>query len=258
MELAILWQGIAGFLALAAIEIVLSIDNLIFIAVATARLPEREGRRARVIGLGVALLFRLALVFALLALIRSDVTALTVAGAPVTWKALVLFAGGIFLIVKATNDLHLLVEGGAHLPEAGRQPGSLGTAIVQIVAIDLVFSVDSVMTAVGITRDWPVIVLAMLAAMLAMTLAAGPLARFIAAHPTTKALALAFLMLVGVGLCSDGVGIDIPMAVLYGGMAFAVLVEAINLSATRARRKRHSKVPAAIAQDGTTQRAANR
>ncbi len=237
------WIGLA---TLTALEIVLGIDNLIFIAILADRLPERQRPLARRLGLGAALVTRLALLFLITWLAGLNATLFTVAGEAISWRDIVLIAGGLFLIGKATMEIDHDLEGG---PEGGRRSrpsrlwGGFGVVIAQIAVIDIVFSLDSVITAVGMARDIEVMVAAIVIAMLVMLVAAGPVGRFVAAHPTIKMLALAFLILVGVMLVADGIGLHIPKGYLYFAMAFALGVETLNLLVRRARARNRAGKP---------------
>lgn len=223
----------SGWIALgtlSAIEIVLGIDNVIFISLLVARLPQAQAKRARAMGLLLALAMRVALLFTLTAILALTEPFAVIYGQPVSWRDVILFVGGAFLIVKATHEIHSTVEGDGHAGEpSAPQPRAFAGAMLQIAIIDLVFSIDSIITAVGMAQELGVMILAVLIAMAVMYVSAGPLSAFIARHPTTKVLALAFLLLVGLALCADAFGFHIPRGYLYGAMGFAALVEAINL-----------------------------
>jgi len=223
-------SGWAALATLSAIEIILGIDNVIFISLLVARLPQAQAHRARALGLGLALVMRVALLFALTAILALKEPFGVYFGQPVSWRDIILFVGGLFLIVKATHEIHATVEGEASEPGQATQPRAFAGAMLQIAIIDLVFSIDSIITAVGMAQDLGVMVLAVIIAMVVMYVAAGPLSSFIMRHPTTKILALAFLLVVGLALCADGVGFHIPRGYIYGAMAFAALVEGLNLA----------------------------
>jgi predicted tellurium resistance membrane protein TerC len=234
------WAALA---TLTVLEIVLGIDNLVFISVLTSRLAAPEARRARRIGLTLALVFRLAMLAALTWLMGLTTPLVTIAGMEISWRDLILIGGGMFLIGKATHEIHGEVEGAlehAHADEAVAAPvrASFAWIIVQLVAIDLVFSLDSIITAIGMAEDLEVMIAAVVIAMVVMYVAANPVGEFIAEHPTTKMLALAFLLLIGVALVADGFEVHIPRGYIYFAMAFAAAVEACNILAHRRRRRR--------------------
>jgi predicted tellurium resistance membrane protein TerC len=244
------WTALA---ALTAMEIVLGIDNVVFISVLVSRLPPEQGERARRLGILLALGFRLALLFTLTAILKLTQPVIFAFGASVSWRDIILLVGGLFLIVKATHEMHLEMEGGEHLTGGGRKPRSFLAAMVQIAVIDLVFSVDSILTAIGMSRDLPVMVIAVLISMVVMYVSAGPVASFIRRHPTTKMLALAFLLLIGVMLVMEAFHRDIDRTLIYAAMAFAVFVEVINLRAAKGRikaRRRKSVPPPAAVRSG--------
>jgi predicted tellurium resistance membrane protein TerC len=227
----------AALVSLTAMEVVLGIDNVVFISVLVSRLPAKTARRARQIGLGLALIFRIALLSLLTWLIGLTEPVLTIAGHGFSWRDIVLGAGGLFLIGKATHEIHAEIEG-----EAGEAAKSVGRnafylVVAQLVVIDLVFSIDSIVTAIGMAQDLEIMVLAVLIAVGVMYVASGVVGDFIAAHPTTKMLALAFLVLIGMALVADGMGVHIPRGYIYFAMAFAAGVELVNVLARQNRRK---------------------
>ena len=228
------WISLA---TLTALEIVLGIDNLIFIAILADRLPERQRPAARRLGLGAALVTRLALLFVITWLAGLNQTLFAVWGEAISWRDIVLIGGGLFLIGKATMEIDHDLEGG-HKNKPTRLWGGFGVVIAQIAVIDIVFSLDSVITAVGMARHIEVMIAAIVIAILVMLLAAEPVGRFVAAHPTIKMLALSFLILVGVMLVADGIGLHIPKGYLYFAMAFALGVETLNLLARKARTRK--------------------
>ncbi len=228
------WISLA---TLTALEIVLGIDNLIFIAILADRLPERQRPAARRLGLAAALVTRLALLFVITWLAGLNQTLFAVWGEEISWRDIVLIAGGLFLIAKATMEIDHDLEGGPKSRPA-KIWGGFGVVIAQIAVIDIVFSLDSVITAVGMARHIEVMIAAIVIAILVMLLAAEPVGRFVAAHPTIKMLALSFLILVGVMLVADGVGLHIPKGYLYFAMAFALGVESLNLLARKARARK--------------------
>jgi predicted tellurium resistance membrane protein TerC len=227
----------AALVTLTALEIVLGIDNVVFISVLVARLPEDKAKRARQVGLSLALVFRVALLFALTALIRLRYPVVTVFGNEISWHDVILIGGGLFLIAKATLEMHGAIDG----EEAEREPGAAAgkaflLVVLQISLVDLVFSIDSIVTAIGMAQDIRIMVAAVLIAVAIMYAASAPVAAFIGAHPTTKVLALAFLVLIGVALVADGFDFHVPRGYIYFAMAFAGAVEAINVAAQRRRR----------------------
>lgn len=245
------WAALAG---LTALEILLGIDNVVFISVLVSRLPQAQGERVRQIGLLLAFVIRIVLLFAIAALLKLVQPAVSLLGASFSWRDILLIAGGLFLIVKATHEMHLEMEGGDHLVADGRKPRAFGAAVAQVAVIDLVFSVDSIVTAIGMTRHLPVMIAAVALSMLVMLLAVGPVSSWLLRHPTTKMLALAFLLLIGVVLFMEGFGQVIDRRLIYAAMGFALCIELINLRAaaqrTRPRRRRKSVPPPAVVQSG--------
>jgi predicted tellurium resistance membrane protein TerC len=229
-------QAWAALVTLSVLEIVLGIDNVVFISVLVARLDPARQRRARQIGLSLALAFRIALLFALTWLIGLAEPVVTLMGNAFSWHDIILIAGGLFLIAKATHEMHAVVESA----DEDAQPAAAGAVysgvILQIVAIDLVFSIDSIVTAIGMAQDIRIMIAAVLVAVAVMYAASAPVAAFIGKHPTTKVLALAFLVLIGVALVADGFDFHVPRGYIYFAMAFAGAVEAINVAAQRRRR----------------------
>ena len=219
------WAALA---TLVAMELVLGVDNLVFLALVTARVaPERQAAVRR-LGLSVALLLRLALLGLLAGLVGLTKPLFTILDHGFSLRDLVLLAGGFFLIFKATQEIHEHVEGREEDGGAGAVQLGFATAVAQIVALDIVFSVDSIVTAVGMTDDFPVMALAVALAVLAMGLASGPLAKFIQSHPTLIMLALSFLMMIGMVLVADGFGLHVPKGYIYTAFLFSGAVEALN------------------------------
>jgi predicted tellurium resistance membrane protein TerC len=236
----------AALVTLTALEIVLGIDNVVFISVLVSRLDVRRGETARRLGLALAVIFRIALLFALTSLLGLSAIVFTLWGTPFSWHDLILISGGLFLIAKATHELHAQIEG--QLEGAGPTAGparpvraSMALVVGQIVVIDLIFSIDSIITAIGMAQDIRIMIAAVLIAVAVMYAASGPVAGFIAAYPTTKTLALAFLMLIGLALVADGFDVHIPRGYVYFAMAFAAAVEAFNIWTARRRRARQSR-----------------
>ena len=228
-----------ALITLTTLEIVLGIDNLVFISVLVSRCNPKEADRARQIGLSLALIFRIGLLFTLTALIALRAPLFTVFGSGISWRDLILIGGGLFLMAKATHEIHNEIEPHDAAGKAARtQPFYL--VVIQLVAVDLVFSVDSIITAIGLAEDIEVMVAAVIIAMIVMYLASAPVSNFVSKHPTTKMLALAFLMLIGVALVADGFDFHIPRGYIYFAMAFAGAVELFNVLAAQ-RRKRAAK-----------------
>ncbi len=232
-----------ALLTLIAMEVVLGIDNLIFISILTNKLPEKDRARARNIGIGAALVMRLALLGTIAFIVGLTATVFTVFGKGFSWRDMILIAGGLFLVWKATKEIHHSVD-----PDPGPDvftPQSVGltvpAAIGQILLLDLVFSIDSIITAVGMTEHIPIMVVAILVTVGVMLFAATPLANFIQANPTIVMLALGFLLLIGTTLIAEGFGAAIPKGYIYAAMAFSALVELLNMFSRRARRRNSSR-----------------
>ena len=228
----------ASFLALSAMEIVLGIDNVVFISILVSRMPPHQRLRARQIGLGLALVFRIIMLGTIAWMIHLTTPVFTIFGQGFSWRDLILIAGGLFLLVKGTREIHTGIEGEDEEITAGTVAAhSMTTAIVQIAIIDLVFSVDSIITAVGMAEHVEVMVAAVCVAIAVMYLASEPVAAFIERHPTTKMLALSFLLLIGAALIADGFQFHIPRGYIYFAMAFSAAVEVVNVLASRKKRK---------------------
>jgi predicted tellurium resistance membrane protein TerC len=227
----------AALLTLTALEIVLGIDNVIFISVVVSRIPEAQARRARQIGLALALVFRIVLLTLLVWLIGLTEAVLTVEGLAFSWRDIILIGGGLFLIAKATHEIHREVE--ADEEGNGSAPGAHAFLLViaQIIVIDIVFSLDSIITAIGMAQDLAIMIAAVVIACLIMYLSSGPVAKFVANHPSTKMLALAFLVLIGVALVADGFKFHIPRGYVYFAIAFSAAVEFFNVLAKGNRKK---------------------
>ena len=225
-----------ALITLTVLEIVLGIDNLVFLAILAGRLPPERQAAARRLGLGFALLTRLVLLSMLVWIVGLTEPVFELLGRGVSWRDLILIGGGIFLIFKATHEIHGSLEGDELDEDAAKRgfPGFTAT-VLQIGIIDIVFSLDSVITAVGMAQHLPVMVAAVVLAMLVMLAASNPLAAFVGTHPTVKMLALSFLLLIGMSLIADGLGFHIPKGYIYVAMAFSVGVEALNLLARRRR-----------------------
>jgi len=230
----------AALVTLIAMEVVLGVDNLIFISILTNKLPEEMRERARRIGIGLALLLRLGLLSLVAFIVTLTRPLFDLFGHGFSWRDLILIAGGLFLMWKATKEIHHSVDRNAtpDMFDSGRSALGFGAAIVQIILLDLVFSIDSIITAVGMTDHVPIMVVAVIVAVAVMFTAATPLANFIARNPTVVMLALGFLLMIGMTLIAEGGGVHVPKGYIYTAMAFSAAVEALNIFARRAREKR--------------------
>ena len=229
-----------ALVTLTALEVVLGIDNLVFISILTTRLDARRSKQARGIGLTLAFVFRILLLASLSFIIGLTQPVLELRGLAFSWRDIVLIAGGLFLIAKATREIHGEVEAkdeDAHAPNVRKQ--ALAAVITQLAVIDLVFSIDSIITAIGLVDQLEVMIAAISIAMIVMYAASEPVGNFIKAHPTTKMLALSFLVLIGAALLADGFHFHIPRGYIYSAMAFAAAVETFNVLARRNRHNRH-------------------
>ena len=228
----------ASFVTLAALEIVLGIDNLVFIALLAGRLPPGQRDRARKLGLALALGTRLVLLGSIFWMVHLTYPVLSLFGHDFSWRDLILIGGGAFLLYKGTREIHLRVDGEEEGTAAGRPAASFAGTVVQIMLLDIVFSLDSVITAVGIAEEIWVMVAAIVVAMALMLVASGPLASFIERHASVKMLALSFLLLIGMVLVADGAGFHVPRGYIYAAMGFSVLVESLNLLVAQRRQTR--------------------
>ena len=227
----------AALLTLTALEIVLGIDNVIFLSVIVSRIPQAQAKRARQIGLALALLFRIVLLSLLVWLIGLTQAVLTLGRQAFSWRDIILIGGGLFLIAKATHEIHAEVEARDEENDDAPRAGAFFWVIIQIIVIDMVFSLDSIITAIGMAQDLAIMIAAVMIACLVMYVSSGPIARFVAEHPTTKMLALAFLVLIGVALVADGLKFHIPRGYIYFAIVFSAAVEAFNVLAKRNRKK---------------------
>jgi predicted tellurium resistance membrane protein TerC len=231
----------AAWLALATLvvmEVVLGIDNLVFVALVSNKLPEERRRRGRTVGLGLALGLRLLLLSLLVFIVGLTRPVLTLFGHDFSWRDLILIAGGLFLVWKATSEIHESVDTpeSAEGDDALHRPIGFLSAIVQILMLDMVFSIDSILTAVGMTDQLPIMAAAVVIAVLLMLLASGPIAAFIHRNPTIVMLALGFLLMIGMALIAEGTGFHVPKGYIYAAMAFSAFVEGLNMLARRRRR----------------------
>ena len=267
LDFAILAQpeAWAALATLVVMEVVLGIDNLIFISILSNKLPEDQRQRARRIGIGLALIMRLLLLFSIAWLVglTTPVFDLGLSGGldshgnptfetSFSWRDLILIAGGLFLLWKATKEIHHSVDPSPSddVFDTTRKTLGFGAAIVQILLLDLVFSIDSILTAVGMTQHVIIMVIAVLAAVGTMLLAADPLANFINRNPTVVMLALGFLLMIGVVLIADGFGVHVPKGYIYAAMAFSALVEGLNMFARRSRARKDAAAAARAKTEG--------
>jgi predicted tellurium resistance membrane protein TerC len=243
MDILSLLTDPAAWIALVTLivmEVVLGIDNLLFISILTNKLPAAQQSVARRVGIGLALILRLVLLGTVAWIVQLTTPIFEILGQGFSWKDLILLAGGLFLVWKATTEIHHRVDPDPHGDMFEGRAAQLGfaAAIGQILLLDLVFSVDSIITAVGMTPHVPIMVVAVVVAVTVMLLAADPLARFIEMNPTVVMLALGFLLVIGMTLIAEGFGVHVPKGYVYAAMAFSALVEGLNMAARRARRRR--------------------
>ena len=229
-----------ALVTLVVMEVVLGIDNLIFISILTNKLPAEHRERARRIGIGLALVMRLALLGTVAWIVQLTTPVFEAFGHGFSWKDMILIAGGLFLVWKATKEIHHNVDPDDHKEDfiASGAVTTFTAAIAQILLLDLVFSIDSIITALGMTPHLPIMVVAVIVAVMVMLLAATPLANFIERNPTIVMLALAFLLMIGTTLIAEGMGFHVPKGYVYAAMAFSALVEVLNMFARNARRRR--------------------
>ena len=234
-DIVITTDALLSLFTLTALEIVLGIDNIVIIAIISNALPAHQRDRARVIGLALALITRLLLLFSLAWLASLTKPMFHILAQPFSGRDLIMLAGGLFLLVKATKEIHESLEEASEAEDSPRRVGSFRSAIIQIVLLDIVFSFDSVITAVGMANELWVMSAAVIIAVIVILFASGPIVRFIHAHPSVKMLALAFVMLIGVALVAEGMRFHIPKGYLYAAMAFSVAVEALNITLAQRR-----------------------
>jgi len=237
----------AGFATLTALEIVLGIDNLVFIAILASRLPRERQQRARQLGLALALISRLALLVSITWIIGLTRPLFEMFGHAVSWRDIVLAAGGLFLLYKGTTEIHDQLEGERQTEMTARSGASFVGVVAQIAALDAIFSLDSVVMAVGMANEFWVMAGAIVIAVAIMLAASKPLADFVERHPTVKILAISFLLLIGMALIADGAGFHVPKGYIYAAIGFSIGVEALNQIAASRRRLRagRSSEPAA-------------
>ena len=232
------WENAVALLTLTGLEIVLGIDNVVFIAILAAKLPPEQQAKARQLGLALAVIARIGLLFTISLIMRLTAPFVTLMGHPYSWRDVILLGGGLFLVAKAVHEMHDKLEGSKETIHQPRASARFASVITQIVMLDIVFSLDSVITAVGMVKaeagrsQWiplTIMVTAIVISMGVMLLFAGGISRFIERHPTMKMLALAFLLLIGVVLAAEGFGAHIQKGYIYSAMSFALLVEMLNI-----------------------------
>lgn len=234
-----------ALVTLIAMEVVLGIDNLIFISILTNKLPPQFRAKARRIGIGLALIMRLALLGTVAIIVTLTTPVIHLFGHGFSWRDIILIAGGLFLVWKATKEIHHNVDPDHGEGDMFDAPAAVAVgfsaAIVQIILLDLVFSIDSIITAVGMTEHIPIMIIAVVVAVSCMLLAAGPLARFIEANPTVVMLALGFLIMIGMTLIAEGFGAHVPKGYVYAAMGFSAAIEGLNMMARRRHQKAERK-----------------
>ncbi|KPC25553.1 TerC family membrane protein [Pseudomonas syringae pv. cilantro] len=240
MELATSPAAWIALATLVVMEVVLGIDNLIFISIITNKLPEHQREKARKLGIGMALVMRLGLLSTVAYIVQLTEPVFEVFGQAFSWKDMILIAGGLFLVWKATTEIHHSMDVKTDEEKAlGSVVAlSMGAAIVQILMLDLVFSIDSIITAVGMTEHLPIMIIAVVSAVIVMLVAANPLAKFINDNPTVVMLALGFLIMIGMTLIAEGFGAHVPKGYIYAAMTFSAAIEGLNMLVRRARRRK--------------------
>jgi len=226
----------ASFLTLVALEIVLGVDNVIFISIVAGRLPQEQRARAMRLGLSGALVLRIGLLMSIAWIVSLTAPVFAIGGFDLSWRDIILLMGGLFLIYKAVSEIHGEVEGEEHVEKSVNGKAAFAAVLGQIMVLDLVFSLDSVITAVGVADHVEVMIAAVVIAIIVMMVAAQPIAGFVARHPSTKMLALAFLVMIGMALMADGLGFHIDRGFIYAAMVFGGAVEALNLMRGRRRK----------------------
>ena len=227
----------AALVTLTVLEIVLGIDNVVFISILVSRCDAKRAKLARQIGLSLAFVFRVMMLFGLTWLMKLTQPLFSLFGMGISWRDIILIGGGLFLIAKATHEIHNEVEARDAEGPVAVATQAFYLVVLQLIAVDLIFSLDSIITAIGMAQDIEIMIAAVCIAMIVMYLASGPVSAFIAEHPTTKMLALAFLVLIGMALVADGFEVHIPRGYIYFAMAFAAAVEGFNVAAGRNRRR---------------------
>ncbi|MEE4677478.1 TerC family protein [Pseudomonas alliivorans] len=237
----------AAWIALATLvvmEVVLGIDNLIFISIITNKLPEHQREKARKLGIGMALVMRLGLLSTVAYIVQLTEPVFEVFGQAFSWKDMILIAGGLFLVWKATTEIHhsMDVKTEEEKTLSATVALTMGSAIVQILMLDLVFSIDSIITAVGMTEHLPIMIIAVVSAVVVMLVAANPLAKFINDNPTVVMLALGFLIMIGMTLIAEGFGAHVPKGYIYAAMTFSAAIEGLNMMVRRAKRRKAARL----------------
>lgn len=237
----------AAWIALATLvvmEVVLGIDNLIFISIITNKLPEHQREKARKLGIGMALVMRLGLLSTVAYIVQLTEPVLEMFGQAFSWKDMILIAGGLFLVWKATTEIHhsMDVKTEEEKTLSNAVALTMGSAIVQILMLDLVFSIDSIITAVGMTEHLPIMIIAVVSAVVVMLVAANPLAKFINDNPTVVMLALGFLIMIGMTLIAEGFGAHVPKGYIYAAMTFSAAIEGLNMMVRKAKRKKAARL----------------
>jgi predicted tellurium resistance membrane protein TerC len=237
--------ALVALATLIVMEVVLGIDNLIFISILTNKLPEHQRSKARRIGIGLALILRLGLLGTIAIIVTLTEPIFTLFGHAFSWRDLILIGGGLFLVWKATKEIHHNVDPTPNddIFDTAKATMTFGAAITQILLLDLVFSLDSIITAVGMTDIVMIMVIAVVVAVTVMLLAANPLAQFINNNPTVVMLALGFLMMIGMTLIAEGFGAHVPKGYIYAAMAFSALIEGLNMLSRRAARRKAATAP---------------
>jgi len=238
-------EGLLALLTLTSLEIILGVDNVIFISILAGKLPPVDQAKARRLGLAAAMAMRILLLLSIAAIVRLTRPLFTVFGQGISGRDLILIVGGLFLLGKATLEIHERLEGEAE-HGSGRAAPSLRAVILQIMVLDVVFSLDSVITAVGMADEVSIMIAAVVLSVAIMMVSAGPVSAFVGRHPTVKVLALSFLLLIGISLIGDGLGMHVPKGYIYFAMGFSVFVEMINLRVRRTSDpvKLHDRYPA--------------
>ncbi len=245
-------ETIAGLLTLSGLQVVLSIDNIVVVAIIAGSLPAGQRDAARIFGLSLATATRLLLLFSITWIAGLTTPVVSILDISLSGRDLLMLGGGVFLIVKAVREMHEALEE-AEAPEGRHRRSNLAMAVATIVAIDIVFSLDSVMAAVGMTHDLWIMAISVVIGSIILIVASGPIMRFIHRHPTVKMLALAFVLLVGMALVADGAGFDIPRGYLYFAILFSVFVEGLNITLTRRQgRAQPAPAKAPVAEHGRT------
>ncbi|MFT5970457.1 MAG: putative tellurium resistance membrane protein TerC [Flavobacteriales bacterium] len=234
MEVLLTTEGLIALLTLTLLEIVLGVDNIIFISIVSAKLPVEQQAKARNIGLSMALIFRVALLFFITYIIGMTKPLFTIFEQAISGRDIILIAGGLFLLAKSTSEIHGKMEGAEHQVKA--KVATLGKIIVQIVLLDMVFSFDSILTAVGLSDQLLIMITAVVISMGVMMVFSGAISRFISNHPTLQILALSFLILIGFMLILDGLGFHVPKGYIYFSVAFSLLVELLNMRFRKSRK----------------------